>query len=120
MADIVSALGWAEPFEEAADGLPECLDGSLGGIAKQALELGERQLDWVQVRAVGRQIEHPRVDCFDGLAHAADFVRAERCGCCSGARTSISGVRFSSRTGDDADLALRRWISASWNPRARR
>ena len=65
MANVVGAFGRVEPLEEAADGLPEVLDGPLGGVAQQLFELGERQFDRVQVRAVGRQEEQGRARAFD-------------------------------------------------------
>ncbi len=43
----------------------------------RTFELGESQLDWVQVRAVGRQAEQRRAACLDRLAHAGDLVGAE-------------------------------------------
>jgi hypothetical protein len=39
VADVVFALFRREAVEQPTDGLPESLDGSLSGIAKQAFEL---------------------------------------------------------------------------------
>ncbi len=77
MADVVRAFLWCEPVEQPSDGLPKSLDGSLGGIAQQAFQFGEREFDRVEVRAVGRQVEERRPARLDGLLHAADLVRAE-------------------------------------------
>ena len=77
MSDVVGALLRGEALEQAADCGPEVLDGAFGRIAKQAFELGERQLDRVEVWTVGRQIDQARTGSLDGLAHAAHLVRAE-------------------------------------------
>ncbi len=41
-----------------ADGGPQAVDGSLGGLAQQSLQLGEGVFDWIEVWAVGRKIEN--------------------------------------------------------------
>jgi hypothetical protein len=44
------ALGWGEVVEDGADPSPEVVDGALGGLSQASLQLGEDQLDGVQVR----------------------------------------------------------------------
>ena len=41
--------------EELADTSPGGLDGALGGLAQQGLELGEDLFDGIEIGAVGRQ-----------------------------------------------------------------
>jgi hypothetical protein len=60
-----------------ADAFPGSLDGSLGGLSEQGLELGEDLLDRIEVGAVGRQEEQFCTDRADGTAHSFAFVAAE-------------------------------------------
>ena len=57
MADVVEAFGWGEGVEEATDREPEGFAGSFGGLAQERLQLGEGELDRVEIGAVGRQKE---------------------------------------------------------------
>ena len=57
VGEAVGAFGRGEGIEGVAERLPEGLDGAPGGGSEQRLELGERELDRVQVGRVGRQIE---------------------------------------------------------------
>ncbi len=50
------------------------LAGARRGLSQQGLELGERLLDGVQVRRVGRQGEEAGTDSPDRLAHAGRLV----------------------------------------------
>ena len=54
-------------FEKAADGGPKAVDGSLGGLAQERLELGEGVLDRIEVGRVGRQVEEVRARRLDHL-----------------------------------------------------
>ena len=47
--EIVSALLFLEFVEELAAGIPERLKGPLGAVAEELFELGERQLDRIQI-----------------------------------------------------------------------
>ena len=57
--------------------LQTALDGSLGGLAQQVLELGEELLDRVQVGGVFRQEEELGAGRADGAAHGLALVGAE-------------------------------------------
>jgi hypothetical protein len=46
---------WRVEVEDAADGVPEAVDGALGGFAEVSFQLRESFLDWVEVGAVGRE-----------------------------------------------------------------
>jgi len=59
LEEIVAFL-LGEEVAEIADSLPKLIVGSSSGSADQGFELGERHLDWVQVRAVGRKEQKPR------------------------------------------------------------
>jgi len=61
---------------DAADGLPQALDGALRGFAQQRLVFGESLLDRVQIGAVGRQIDELRLSGGNCLGDAGDFVAA--------------------------------------------
>ena len=45
MGEVVGALLWRVEVKDAADGVPEAMDGALGGFSQMRLELGERLLD---------------------------------------------------------------------------
>jgi len=74
---VVSALGFRELVEDAAAEFPEFVDGPFGSISEQLLELGERQLDRIQVRRVRGQVTQLGADCFDGFANSSDFMAGE-------------------------------------------
>ena len=57
-----------------ADGLPEFLIGSGGGLSDQRLELREGHFDRVEVGAVWRQEEEPRTDVAHGFGRAGALV----------------------------------------------
>jgi hypothetical protein len=77
MADVACAFVWGEVFEEPADGCPEFLDSAFSGVAQEAFEFRERQLDRIKVWAVGRQVKKACAGGFDCLTHAAHLVRAQ-------------------------------------------
>jgi hypothetical protein len=64
-------------IEQAADGRPEFLLGTDGGLAQERLKLGEQLLDRVQIRAVRRQVEKRSAGRGKRLADAVDLVRGE-------------------------------------------
>jgi hypothetical protein len=77
VGEVVGAFGGGEGVEGVTDGAPERVDGASGRGAQQGLELGKGQLDRVEVRTIGRQVEEAGTAGFDGLTHALDLVRPE-------------------------------------------
>ena len=73
----IAALCWWEEVGDPADGVPQALDGALRGFAQQRLVFGESLLDWVQIGAVGRQINELRRSGSDRLGNAGHFVAAQ-------------------------------------------
>ena len=65
------------PVEQLADGVPQAVDGALGGLAQEGLELGEGLLDRVEIGRVGRQVTQLGAARLDRRADADDFVRGE-------------------------------------------
>src|SRR5262245_2918961 len=53
--EVVPALRGAEGIDRLPQESPQAIDRPLAGLAQQGLELGEGQLDRVEVRAVRRQ-----------------------------------------------------------------
>ena len=51
--------------------------GALGGLAQVRLELGEGHLDWVEVRAVGREEEEFGAGRFDPVADLLSLVAGQ-------------------------------------------
>ena len=77
MTDVVATFGGGEARQTLAEERPERVDRSAAGLADDGLELGEAQLDGVEVGAVGREEAQRRADGFNGVAHAVDFVSGE-------------------------------------------
>jgi len=77
VAEEVLTLGRGEAVQEAADPVPQALDGALLVLSKMRLEFGEGFFDWVQVRRVGRQVAQLGARGFDGAANVFAFVRAK-------------------------------------------
>jgi hypothetical protein len=80
VADIVGAVQFRQDDGGDLSGIrvdDAFFNGAAGGGAEQRLELGEGELDRVQVRAVGRQVEELGARGLDRRAHARDLVRAE-------------------------------------------
>ena len=74
---VISALGFCELVEDAAAEFPELVDSPCSPVAEQFLELGERQLDRIQVGRLRRQVAQLGANCFDGFADAGDLVAGE-------------------------------------------
>jgi hypothetical protein len=64
-------------LEQAADAAPNTFRGALLGLAKQDSQLCEDLLDRIEVGAVRRQEDEPRVDGADSPADRSPFVGAE-------------------------------------------
>ena len=57
--------------------MPELIPRARGGLAQERLELGERLLDRVQVRTVGRQVKDPGTGRGERVLDAVDLVGGE-------------------------------------------
>ena len=77
MAEEVGAFGGREACDKIAECAPELLEGSQCLGAQQCFEFGECQLDRVQIRTVGWQVEQPCTTRLDRLANAGNLVRAQ-------------------------------------------
>ena len=60
--------------EDAADGVPQTMDGPLGRFPQVRLQLGEGLLDRVKVGAVGWEEEERCADALDGGSHGRRLV----------------------------------------------
>ena len=77
MAEVVSALGGREAGEARAKQRPERVDGPTAGCTEDGFQLGEAELDGVEVGAIGRQEPQGCAGGFDRVAHPVDFVRGK-------------------------------------------
>jgi hypothetical protein len=77
---------WHEGVDEAADGGPEALDGPLGGLAQEGLDLGEGVLDRAEVGRIGRKegersllrsARAPLAPCGSTVVHDHDVAGAQ-------------------------------------------
>lgn len=66
-----------DPIESLPDRLPESLDTTLIGPSQMRFELGEEQLNGVEVRRVGRQRHDPTPGGFDEHLGIAALMHAE-------------------------------------------
>jgi hypothetical protein len=73
-SEVVGALVGREGVDDAADGVPEVLDGVCGGLA---LQLREGVLDRIELGAVGREVEQARARILDRRTDAQALVAAE-------------------------------------------
>ena len=60
-----------------AEERPERLGAATASGADQRLQRREAQLDWIEVRAIGRQIPERGPGSLDGSLDTGDLVRAE-------------------------------------------
>ena len=73
----IGALCWRELIDQCADPVPQGIARPFCGFTEMGLEFGEGLLDWIEVRAVGRQILHSGTCGFDRGLDAGAFVCAE-------------------------------------------
>ena len=73
-AETRDTVRWSEQIDDAADGVPEAADGSLGSLTQMSLQLGEGILDRVEVRTVRRQVEKAGVRRRDHLPHSRPLM----------------------------------------------
>ena len=74
MSEVIGAFVWCEGTEDLGDCVPECVPGSRCGLAQQRLELGESQLDGIEIGRIGRQVEKGGASGLDRGADALDLV----------------------------------------------
>lgn len=74
MSEECGAFLWGELGEQQADAMPKFRNGSLGRLAQMRLELGECQLDRIEIGRVGRQIEQLRASRLDEVTYPHDLV----------------------------------------------
>lgn len=55
VGEVVGAFLWRVEVEDAADGVPEAVDGALSGLTQMRLQLGKGLLDRVEIGTVGRE-----------------------------------------------------------------
>lgn len=75
--EVVSTFPGFDDFEDFADGVANGLAGAFSGLAEEALELGEEQLDGVQVRRVFGQEDQLGASRSDSLADGLALVASE-------------------------------------------
>ena len=75
MPDIVHAFLWRELLNNLGDGLPEFISCTRGRLSEQGLQLGEGQLDGIEVKGIGRQIWDVLI-CGQGGQHMRFLVAA--------------------------------------------
>lgn len=77
MPKVVAAFVGAEVRQAGAEEGPESFGAATPCGADQGLQLGEAQLDRIEVRAIGWQVPERGPGGLDRALNAGDFVRAE-------------------------------------------
>src|SRR3954452_9846116 len=77
MNDVVLTFVWRKGVEQGADRVPEGVPCSGGGLPEPGLELGEKLLDRVESRGIGRQVKHTGPHRPDRLLDPGHLVRGE-------------------------------------------
>src|SRR5271169_1329983 len=77
MAEKMGAVSGADVVEHPLHIVPQFLDAAVFGAAQQLLELGERQLNRIQIRTVRRQVEHARPSSLNHLCNASALMAGE-------------------------------------------
>ncbi len=72
----MALVGW-EGIEQRSDALPGCFFCPLCGLSEEVFEFCEHLLDWVEVRAVGRQKQKPRASRTNSGADGGLLVAGE-------------------------------------------
>ena len=75
--EVVGTLGWREGSEQNGDFLPERLDGAMGSLSKQRLELGEELFNGIEIGGVRRQITQAGTDGCNGGLDPGDLVTGQ-------------------------------------------
>ena len=66
---MVGAFPWRVKVDDAADSVPEAVDGALRSFSQMRFELGEGLLYGVEVGTVGREEQQPCAGYFDPFTH---------------------------------------------------
>src|SRR5579864_1683038 len=74
MPEVVGTFSRTELWDEGANCSIEAWNGSRGNFAQQSFEFAVRQLDWVEVGRVLRQIADGRPGFLDCLTNTGDQV----------------------------------------------
>lgn len=77
MPDVVRTLVRQVQSERRRHQLTDVLEGAWAERAEERFQFGERLLDGIEVRAVGRQKSHHGAGLLDGGAHRRLFVGGE-------------------------------------------
>ena len=77
MADEIATFGGREAVQGGRDQFTDLIEGPRAGRAEERFQFGERELDRIEVRTVGRQKTDPRADPFDSGVHLGLFVHRE-------------------------------------------
>jgi hypothetical protein len=74
MAEVVGTFSGADLRDERANGSCEARNSSRGDFAQECLEFAVRQLDWIEVRRIFRQVANCRPGLLDRLPNAGPQV----------------------------------------------
>ena len=74
MLEVIPALGFGELVEDSTAEFPELIDRSFRPVAQELFQLGECQLDGIQIGRVGRQVAQFGTDRFDRFADSSHKV----------------------------------------------
>jgi len=77
VSDVVPALGRCEERERGRGQRGDVIEGPRARRPHEGFQLGERHLDRIEVRTVGRQKSDLRADGFDRRAHLGLFVNGQ-------------------------------------------
>ena len=75
--EVVSAFFGRDGIEKLADPCPDVFDGAFAGLSEKRLELGEGELDGVEVRRIWRLEEKARARRLDEAASLVSLVAAQ-------------------------------------------
>jgi len=75
--EIVCAFFWRVKVDDAPNGGPEAVDGSLRGFSQQRLQFGEGVLNRIEVRTIGRKIKKLCARRLDDCADGGSFVAGQ-------------------------------------------
>ena len=77
MPKVIAAFVGTEALQTFPEQRRQRVDGSTAGGANEGLQLGEAELDGIEIGAVGRQIPQRHAGCLERILDTGDLVRAE-------------------------------------------